>query len=291
MKTIKLLALAAVVLIGCGDNKSMPDARMKDSSTADAYCSNCPAAPMLGAQIDRMGRPAVNTVLTRGFDAPALAAAAKQAYNEDSSLANWATNVPEFMTNLAMIDLLDSGICNNGLCELGEGNVAGTGVVACPADCPTVGQVGSTCPNGVCEIGETNTTCAADCPTAGQTGNVPANGCGNQALYQPAASGGPGPASYGGLATLLSNDQFFLDTSKSMCLFYLAVEFGVVTGGTNSTCGGRAPQYDVIDYSFSMLAMGLKGFDTSLQPLFKDNAPVHTDYLTDFPYLGPPHTP
>lgn len=287
MKTIKLLAVAAVALIGCGDNKSVPDARVIDGAPADAYCSNCPAAPTLGAQIDRMGRPAVNTVLNRGFDAPQINGAAKKTYNEDASLANWATYVPEFMSSLAMIDVLDSGVCGNGICETGEQNAAGTG--QCTADCPNTGQVGGVCGNGTCELGETNANCAADCTTVGQVGFAPANGCGNQALYAPGTNGAPAATSYGPLATLLSNDQFFLDTSKSSCQFYLAVEFGVVTGGGNSTCGGRAPQYDVIDYSFSMLAMGLKGFNAQLQPLFKDNAPVHDDYLPDFPYLGTPH--
>ena len=258
MKTNMLLALAAVALIGCGDNKSVPDARVPADAPPDAYCSDCPAAPTLGAQIDRMGRPAVNTVLNRGFDAPQVGAADKDMYNENSDPATWASYIPEFMTNLAMIDVLDSGVCGNGICELGE---TGTNAGNCEADC-------------------------------GNTATGTGNGCGNQALYAPDPNDGmPTATSYGPLATLLSNDVFFLDTSKAACQFYLAVEFGVVTGGGNSTCGGRAPQYDVIDYSFSMLAMGLKGFDTSLQPLVKDNAPAHTDYLTDFPYLGEPHTP
>jgi hypothetical protein len=282
MKTIKLLAIAAVALLGCGDNKQVTDAGPRDS-TADAYCSNCPAAPTIGAQIDRMGRPAVNTALNHGFDVTAASEPAKKAYNEDSSRANWGTNVPEFMVNLAIVDVLDTGVCGNGICETGEQNAAGTG--QCTVDCTTAGQVGGVCGNASCEIGETNTNCAADCPTVGQIGTASTNGCGNQALY----TSPPAATSYGSLATLLSQDELYLDTGKTSCLFYLAVEFGVVTGGGNSTCGGRTPEYDVIDYSFSMLAMGLKGFDTQLQPLVKDGAPKHDDLLTEFPYLGAPH--
>ena len=47
--TMKILAVAAVALIACGDNKTKPDAGgPKDSPPGDAQCSNCPAAPTLG---------------------------------------------------------------------------------------------------------------------------------------------------------------------------------------------------------------------------------------------------
>ena len=265
MNTIKLLAVAAIAMIGCGDNKTRPDARTRmDSLPADAQCSNCPAAPAVGAQIDRMARPAVNTALNHGFDATAAAQPAKDTYNQDASKANWATNVGEFMINLAMIDALDSGVCGNGRCEAGEVNANPNGTqVACPGDCPTANQVG-----------------------AG------ANGCGNQVLYNGNAAGGgaPNAMSYAGLASILSNDELYLDTDKGTCGLYLAVEFGVVTGGSNTTCGGRALDYDVIDFSYSALAAGLSGFVIpGFVPKIKDNAPAHTDYLAAFPYLGPPH--
>jgi hypothetical protein len=97
--------------------------------------------------------------------------------------------------------------------------------------------------------------------------------------------------SYVALAGLLANDQLFLDTGKSICTFYLGVEFGVVTG-SSSTCGGRAPQYDVIDFSLSMIAMGLSGFsvDGLFTPKIQDLVPAHADVsAANFPFLGAPH--
>src|SRR5262245_14446261 len=140
MKTIKILAVAAVALTGCGDNTKLPDAK------PDAT----PSAPTLGAQIDRMGRPVVNTGLNHGFDPTAAGAAAKDTYNQDSNKQTWLANVPEFAKNLALIDLLDTGVCGNGICEAGE----------------TTGAGGN---------------CMADCPTVDGAAGV--NGCGNQAAY------------------------------------------------------------------------------------------------------------
>jgi hypothetical protein len=262
--TMKILAVAVLALGACGDNKAgRADAQKADGPPADAQCSNCPAAPMLGAQIDRMGRPTINTVLTHGFNGNATTAqAAKKAYNENADPATWTSFVPEFMKNLGIVDSLDTGFCGNALCEVGEANAAGAGNVACPADCPTAAQVGTI-----------------------------ATACGNQALYNGTGMGGPVATSYQTLAGVLAADELYLDTSKGLCAFYLAVEFGVVTGGTNSTCGGRAPQYDVIDFTLSLGAVGLAGFatDGTFAPDLRDGATAHTDLSPTFPFLGVPH--
>lgn len=258
--TIKFLAIAAL-LAACGDNKVSPDAHVSDGKPADAYCSNCPAAPALGTQIDRMGRPAVNTVLNNGFTAnQAAAGTAKDAYNADSTPANWQTAyAPEFMKGLATLDALDTGFCGNAICEAGE-------------------------------TGSSGANPCADCTTATQVGTI-TTACGNQVLYNEGV-GGPAKAdSYLALAGLLASDEVYVDPSRGTCAFYLAVEFGVATGLGNTTCGGRAPQYDVIDFSLSMLAEGIAGFSTDgmFTPDLKDNAPAHMDYLSAFPYLGEPH--
>jgi len=262
--TIKLLAVATLALVACGDNKTRPDAgAKKDAPPADAQCSNCPAAPTLGAQIDRMGRPTINTVLNHGFDGTAAAQPAKKAYNEQTDPATWLANVPEFMKNLAMIDAVDTGFCGNALCEVGE-----TG-------------------------GATNTSpeCMSDCGASTATTGTVTTGCGNQALYNGTGMGAPMATSYQTLAGVMAGDELYLDTSKGVCAFYLAVEFGIATGGTNSTCGGRAPQYDVIDFTLSVGAVGIAGFTTDglFQPKIKDGAGAHTDYTSTFPFLGAPH--
>lgn len=263
--TIKLLAVAALSLAACGDNKAAVDAQVhKDGATGDAMCSNCPSAPMVGAQIDRVGRPAINTALNHGFDPATAKETAKAAYNQASDPSTWLQFVPEFMKNLAIIDALDSGICGNHLCEAGEANVADA----------------------------THVACAPDCPMANQIGAATQNGCSNQVLY----NGGQGnttpmATSYQTLAGVLADDQLYLDTSKEVCEFYLAVEFAIAISGSNSTCGGRAPGYDVIDFTFSLGALGLYGFSTDgmFTPAFQDGAGPHDDLLPSFPYLGPPN--
>lgn len=254
MKMIKLCAVAAIALIGCGDNKSNPDAKVADGKMPDAV--TFPAAPTLGDQVDRLGRPAVNTVLNHGFDGTAAAQTAKVAYNEASSKTDWLTqaNIGQFMGNLGIVDVLDTF-----------------------------------CGSGKCDAGETLATCALDCTAANPTGS--GNGCGNQGLYNfnTGGSGPPAADSYQVLASILANDELFLDTTISTCHGYLAVEASILIGPT--TCGGRAPDYDVIDSSYSMLAMGLSGFDENLEPIIKDGASAHADITATFPYLGPPNTP
>jgi hypothetical protein len=229
MNKTKLFAAAVLTcsLVACGDNASTPDA-----PTVKKDSGGPPAVPALGAQIDRMGRPAISTALNHAFDVTAATKnAAKDAYNADGGTGSWQTTyTAEFAKNLAIIDSLDTGI--------------------------------------------------------------PGGGCGNQVLYNnmPAGGGTAGSASYKALAGILADDQLYLDTTKTMCTKYLAVEFGVVTGMGNTLCGGRAPSYDVMDYSYSVLALGLAGFDASLNPKFGDNVAAHSDISdTAFPFLGAPH--
>ena len=251
---VTILAAALAIAASCGDNLKAPDAR-SDGQHPDATCSNCPAAPNLGPQIDRMGRPAINTVLNHGFDGNAVAAgSAKDAYNVDSSKGGWTMYAPQFAANLGIVDVLDTGL---------------------------------TCADG---------TCAAEAvPTL-------SDGCGNQVLYNGAAAGSGSAAansmSYTTLAGILSDDELYIDATKTSCELashanYLALEFNVVTGLDNSTCGGRAPSNDVIDTSYTALAIGVTGFkvgDGSYTPAFGDGVAPHADVSNDtFPFLGTPH--
>jgi hypothetical protein len=73
-----------------------------------------PAPPSLGAQIDRMGRPAINTALNHTFDPnDTTKGAAKDAYNQDNAQAGWSAKyTPQQAANLAVFDSLDEN-CNN----------------------------------------------------------------------------------------------------------------------------------------------------------------------------------
>lgn len=87
-----------------------------------AACVN-PGVPALGIQIDRMGRPAVNTALTNPYDLlpaakPETSDTTKARYNADAAtsgatlVGTWA---PYVAANLAILDGLDGGACGNQL--------------------------------------------------------------------------------------------------------------------------------------------------------------------------------
>lgn len=76
-----------------------------------------PPPPALGDQIDRMGRPAVNTALVDNFVTAAGAvsdstvkAASQDAYNQNDDPSTWITQYQTTMArNLAIIDAVDAG--------------------------------------------------------------------------------------------------------------------------------------------------------------------------------------
>ena len=87
-------------------------------SAADADAGP-PPPPVLGPQIDRFGRPAVNTALNHAFDSNATTAgAAKDTYNADRDAGGWVSAYsPEIQKNLGILDSLDTtdagGGCGN----------------------------------------------------------------------------------------------------------------------------------------------------------------------------------
>jgi Domain of unknown function (DUF4331) len=84
--------------------------------------------PTLGKQIDRVGRPAINTATDETFisiatkvpSTDALRNAGEDAYNADGDDTNWATYKPTIAANLAVLDALDAanpaGCGNQLLC-------------------------------------------------------------------------------------------------------------------------------------------------------------------------------
>lgn len=111
------------------------------------------------------------------------------------------------------------------------------------------------------------------------------NGCGNAPAYAAPA----GPTSYHAFANLLADDQLYLDTSKTQCDRYLAVELAAVFSTPQSGCGGRTLTHDVIDTTYSLMAAGAYGFDSSMNPRIGDGVSAHTDVTNlEFPFLGQP---
>ena len=121
-----LIAVAA--LQGCGDDPANTGGSGSTttttggggesnttSSTGTGGTNNNPPAPALGAQIDRFGRPAINTALNHTFDADAAAAGkAKDTYNQDGDSSKWSVNAAEFAKNRGILDGLDTK-CGNQL--------------------------------------------------------------------------------------------------------------------------------------------------------------------------------
>lgn len=233
-------------LSSCGDNKDNPDAPPKDTSIDSGFAR----PPELGPIIERMGRPAINTVLNALiFDDSTTAMMKKDAYNQAADPAMWGTTplpggrsiAAEFAVNLAFVDVLDQG----------NPAIPGTGV------------------------------------------NAP--GCRNQIAYNGNPNGGgmTVPTSYQYLASILADDMLYVDTSKTSCQQYLALEVEAATGGeiAHTQCGGRTPTHDVIDVSYSVLLSGKAGFGSpGFTPRITDGVTVHPDVSdTVFPYFGAPH--
>jgi len=246
----KIIIVGLFALGACGnDNNNTPDAAKSiDANTSpDAFVT--PAAPKIGAQIDRMGRPAINTALDHTFDANDTSKqAAKDAYNAEGDPSKWATTtlgtaqdtIPaEFAGNLGVIDALDSSDTQSGCSS----------------------NVTKTDPNV------------------------------RQPLYDTDPVSGAGAKAYGGLAGVLADDELYVFTGTGTCTFYLGVEGAAVLGvSPPADCGGRAPTYDVIDISYTALAIGLGPvLANQLVPdgIAADDDPKAND--TTFPFLGAPH--
>jgi len=132
MKNILFLGLSLLAL-SCGDNLK-PGGNNGDGGNGDGGTLTNP--PALGTQIDRMGRPAINTALNATFfDAADPAKAKKDAYNAADTASGWAatevaagrTVVQEFAVNLAVLDIIDKNHptvpnpdgCGNGALYMG----------------------------------------------------------------------------------------------------------------------------------------------------------------------------
>ena len=83
-----------------------------------------PPPPSLGAQIDRFGRPAINTATNHTFDVdPVTKNAAKDTWNQQADQTKWQNYAADVAASLAVIDSLDT-VCGNQLLA-GPNPVAG----------------------------------------------------------------------------------------------------------------------------------------------------------------------
>jgi hypothetical protein len=101
LSTVALLS-AFALLAGCGDG-------------GGGGKSNNPPPPALGAQIERMGRAAVNTALIGPFLPQTDRGAKQDAYNAASDPSSWGGMFAmEIASNLAIYDGIDA-VCGNQL--------------------------------------------------------------------------------------------------------------------------------------------------------------------------------
>jgi hypothetical protein len=223
------IGVMSVAGYGCGDDDtatatkdSGPVVNPEGGPTPEAGKSETgptnPAPPALGAQIDRMGRPAINTALNHTFDPIATTkGAAKDAYNQDNAQAGWSAKyTAEQSGNLAVFDGLDRN-------------------------------------------------------------------CGNQFLASQDAGSTTNTEVYGVLASVTADDRLWLNTAGASCTTYLAVEANATKIIPNTDCGGRGLSYDVIDSTYSVVAIGaVAGVGDGI-----DADPAKTGGTT-FPFLAAP---
>jgi len=226
-------ASAGLVMTGCGDDAMTvtdsgtdtgvnPDTGVEPDTGINPDAGiEFPAAPTLGAQIDRTGRPAISTALLSTFEADdAVKGAAKDEYNANADPSTWGAAYSDaFAGSLAILDSLD-----------------GT--------------------------------------------------CGNQLL---ADADDDTPARYAGLAGALAGDMLSLQSNPASGScdggVYLGVEaetLGVLGEGEGG-CGGRDPNNDVIDRSYSVLAAGIL---TGVDDTITEDAANHDPDV--FPFLADP---
>lgn len=184
-----------------------------DMTTTGTGGDMTPPPPKLGTQIDRFGRPAINTAANHTFELDAAKKnAAKDAWNANGDPATWAAYTADVAASIAVIDSLD-----------------------------TV--------------------------------------CGNQVFAAPAAAAGR----YNTLAGVLADDRIWLKTDAASNNVYLAVEANATNLIPNMDGGGRKLDFDVIDASYSLLAIGkVSGVG--------DGVDADADTKGEaFPYLAAPH--
>lgn len=204
MKTTLSIAILSVFSVtACGDDSGGSDDNPMPLGEENR--------PSVGAQIDRTGRPAINTALNFTFIPDENARDDKKDQWNQAGPNDWDSFIPEMRVHLMVLDALDEE-------------------------------------------------------------------CGDQVAYGTPASGDE----YLGLATLLADDQIWVNGANGNAGAYLGLELGLADQG------GRRPNDDVVDISYAGLA-GTIDVGPPLTLNFGDtiNANDKTN-PTEFPYLAAP---
>jgi len=125
------ILLGTALIYGCGDDDDVGGTSTSSSSSSTSSTSSTSSSgasstssssgapdagtkpPALGAQIDRFGRPAINTAVNKTFEADAATHdLAQDEYNQNGNKATWSKYVKEIAGNLAIYDALDT-TCGN----------------------------------------------------------------------------------------------------------------------------------------------------------------------------------
>jgi hypothetical protein len=104
--------------------------------------------------------------------------------------------------------------------------------------------------------------------------------CGTQLLV------GTGPDRYDALAAILLDDRLYVNSASGVCGVYLGLE-GEVVGALDpgaGGCGGRTPNDDVIERSYSVLAAGTL---TGVDDLVSEDSREHSTEA--FPFIAGPN--
>jgi hypothetical protein len=129
--SVSFVACTADITVNPIPDSGPYDSALPDTGGGDAGDAGFPAPPALGTQIDRLGRPAVNTAGNNVFEADAaVSGPAKDGYNANSDPSTWvATYTGEAAKNVAIFDSMDT-VCGNQFLAVtpdgGLGTAAGT---------------------------------------------------------------------------------------------------------------------------------------------------------------------
>jgi Domain of unknown function (DUF4331) len=103
-----VIGAPALMLAACSSSNNAPG----DGCGGAGGAGGAGGPPALGAQIDRLGRPAINTAISDPFDTDVTMHGAKQDTYNAATPATGSTFEAQFETNLAILDSLDT-VCGN----------------------------------------------------------------------------------------------------------------------------------------------------------------------------------